>query len=338
MRKLFWVLVSVASGFVFAVLFLGLCFHVHAGGGPNRETRVPGDTNCDGNLDLSDAITILNFLYTGTSGPPCPIADPPELVARVKDLENQVETLNVVLQEKEAMIARFESEKAGLEATLAEKDAALNEKNSELIAAHALAQENENQLSACTAALEKCNARTSFLLPDTGQTKCYGPDGTATCETCAGQDGFYKMGCPSDGRFLDNKDGTVTDNCTGLMWQKETADTTGDGKIDAEDAVLWCEALEYCENLNFRGHDDWRLPNVRELQSIVDYELVNPSIDPVFGALQNTYWSSTSGPSYPGSAFIVNFQVGSVSDGVTPNGGGNKRYVTFYVRAVRSGP
>ena len=47
--------------------------------------------------------------------------------------------------------------------------------------------------------------------------------------TCPGQDGFYQTGCAPDHRFVDNGDGTVTDNCTGLMWQKDTADVNVDG-------------------------------------------------------------------------------------------------------------
>ncbi len=61
--------------------------------------------------------------------------------------------------------------------------------------------------------------------------------------------------------FRDNDDGTVTDLATGLMWMKN----------DSGYGMIWKEALEYCENLDFAGHSDWRLPNAKELQSIVDY-------------------------------------------------------------------
>jgi hypothetical protein len=94
-----------------------------------------------------------------------------------------------------------------------------------------------------------------------------------------------------EGRFIDNEDGTVTDTCTGLMWQKETAHINANGTID--DDVHWCEALQYCENLELAGYTDWHLPNVKELQS-VDYGRVNSAVDPVFGALTSFYWSSTS--------------------------------------------
>ncbi len=182
-------------------------------------------------------------------------------------------------------------------------------------------------------------------LPDTGQTACYGfvenegwVEVACDDETCAGQDGAHATGCPIDGpdgsgRFVDNGDGTVTDTCTGLMWQQDTADVTGDGIVSFEsgDYLPWCEALAYCEELSFADHDDWRLPNVRELQSIVDYGRFNPAIDPVFGALSSWYWSSTSSAGSPGRAWHVLFL-----DGFVLSMGG-KDFV-YYVRAVRSGP
>ena len=72
-------------------------------------------------------------------------------------------------------------------------------------------------------------------LPATGQTTCYDTEGNViNCGSAEwpGQDGFYQAGCPSAGRFVDNGDGTVTDSCTGLVWQKDTADVNGDGRPD----------------------------------------------------------------------------------------------------------
>lgn len=77
--------------------------------------------------------------------------------------------------------------------------------------------------------------------------------------------------------FIDNGDGTVSDLATGLMWQK------ADDSIGKD----WVEALDYAENLEQASHNDWRLPNAKELQSIVDYSRSpkttnSPAIDPVF--------------------------------------------------------
>jgi len=97
--------------------------------------------------------------------------------------------------------------------------------------------------------------------------------------------------------FVDNADGTVTDNATGLMWSQD----------DNGEAINWENALAYAENATIAGYDDWRLPNIKELQSIADYSGAFPTIDTsVFNLteLTNTmgqtdypfYWSSTSNP------------------------------------------
>ena len=81
--------------------------------------------------------------------------------------------------------------------------------------------------------------------------------------------------------FVDNEDGTITDLASGLMWQ-----TADDG--NARD---WEESLAYAEGLELAGKGDWRLPNAKELQSIVDYSRspqtsTSPAIDPLFGTTE----------------------------------------------------
>jgi len=86
--------------------------------------------------------------------------------------------------------------------------------------------------------------------------------------------------------FVDNGDGTVTDTSTGLMWQQATA----------AGAYRWEEALSYCENLSLAGYNDWRLPDINELHSNVDYSVL-PSIDTTYFPNTETavdYWSSTT--------------------------------------------
>lgn len=99
--------------------------------------------------------------------------------------------------------------------------------------------------------------------------------------------------------FVDNGDSTVTDLSTGLMWQKE----------DSKEGMNWESSLIHAENLNLSGYDDWRLPNAKEVQSIVDYSRSlsthdSAAIDPIFqttsiideGGNKNYpfYWTSTS--------------------------------------------
>ena len=95
--------------------------------------------------------------------------------------------------------------------------------------------------------------------------------------------------------------------------------------------MSWCEALTYCENLTLGDHDDWRLPNRREFQSILDYSRSLPPIDPaVFGASSEGYWSSTSFAFSPTHAWIVCFKAGAILD--IPKG------FFVHVRAVRNAP
>ena len=106
--------------------------------------------------------------------------------------------------------------------------------------------------------------------------------------------------------FTDNGDGTVSDNETGLMWQQRDDGTERN----------WQEALDYCNCLSLAGHNDWRLPNIKELESIVDITRYNPAIDGVyFSATQSSnYWSATSyAYNFTDAACCVHFGNGYVS-------------------------
>jgi len=168
-------------------------------------------------------------------------------------------------------------------------------------------------------------------IPATGQSRCYDVEGNEIpCDDpmCPGQNGFYQTGCPPEGRFVDHGDGTVSDTCTGLMWQKDTADTNGDGRVDDDDWLLWCSAGSYFDDSILAGYDDWRLPNVRELGSLVDFARPKPLIDPVFPTERRLYWSSTGG-GYP--AWFVHFAFGVTANEIKAIGGG------YHVRGVRRG-
>lgn len=100
-------------------------------------------------------------------------------------------------------------------------------------------------------------------------------------------------------QLVDNGDGTVSDVATGLMWMKD----------DSQVGMNWKEALHYADTLTYAGYTDWRLPNIKELQSIVDYSRSpgtsgSAAIDPLFNCTPITnegglvdypyYWSSTT--------------------------------------------
>ncbi|MBU2646669.1 DUF1566 domain-containing protein [bacterium] len=120
--------------------------------------------------------------------------------------------------------------------------------------------------------------------------------------------------------FTDNGDGTVTDYDTILVWQQ--------GESDRK---TWESALTYCEGLTLGGQSDWRLPNFKELQSIVDYTRHSPAINITYfaNAFSLDYWSSTSSTNTTSYAVAVNFSRGWSH--------GSGKGDSYYVRCVRGG-
>ena len=135
------------------------------------------------------------------------------------------------------------------------------------------------------------------------------------------------------GRFTDNGDGTVTDNATGLMWLKDPASVFTGG------ACNWATAISSCESLSFAGYDDWRLPNIRELLSIVDYGRYNGDPQGDVAAVDKTYfsgysavgyYSSTTAPNGTTNCWYVDLPLGRVICNAAKGG-------SMYVTAVRGG-
>ena len=124
--------------------------------------------------------------------------------------------------------------------------------------------------------------------------------------------------------LADNGNGTVTDNVTTLMWQKQDSGLT----------YNWDAALTYCNTLSLGGYavGSWRLPNVKELRSLVNNTFVSPALDLNYFPLTQSYyyWSSTTYAPNTTYAWYVSFYDGSVI---------NYYYVSnkFYVRCVRLG-
>jgi hypothetical protein len=150
------------------------------------------------------------------------------------------------------------------------------------------------------------------------------------------------QGCvvfPGDGvtgpalSYTDNGDGTATDNNTLLIW--EVKDNSG-GIHDVGNEYSWNDAFTvFLTTLNtppcFAGHCDWRLPNVKELQSIVDYSTITPAISSSFpgSTLVSFYWSSTTHAGLSSNAWFVSFSVGLVFPA--------DKNTSLPVRAVRGG-
>ncbi len=163
----------------------------------------------------------------------------------------------------------------------------------------------------------------TIALPKTGQTISY------DANTVKADDGALRKGVawPTP-RFTDNADGTVTDNLTGLMWLKDAncaytisynPDIWGNG------CVTWQHALDFVAGINSGtysncqgGHADWRLPNTKELRSLVDYSKWSPALPaghPFTNAQADYYWSSTTNtyPAFTDNAWGVRLDIGDVS-------------------------
>jgi hypothetical protein len=121
--------------------------------------------------------------------------------------------------------------------------------------------------------------------------------------------------------YTDNSDGTVTDISSSLMWQQASSSKE----------MAWEQALAYCEKLKLGGYIDWRLPALDELRDLVDGSRHSPAINTNYfpNTHSSNYWSSTTYAYYTGYAWLVYFDIGSVSC--------TNKYNSSYVRAVRGG-
>ncbi len=176
-------------------------------------------------------------------------------------------------------------------------------------------------------------------LPATGQFTCYNVTTHAVIACPApgstnAQDGSYVTSATSPS-FTNNGNGTITDNRTGLMWKRCTEGLSGDNcAAGAVNTIAWDVALAQCENLSYAGRTDWRMPNIKELISIVNYQNYNPAIDIVYfpnTPYSNYHMASTTYSNGTSINWEVSFADGSV------NHNAYKSQVN-YVRCVRGGP
>jgi hypothetical protein len=202
----------------------------------------------------------------------------------------------------------------------------------------------------------------TFRLPDTGQTKCYDDTGEIPCpktgELFYGQDASYSINpksytkLDSNGNALSDNASSwvmVKDNNTGLIWENKT----DDGSIhDKDNLYSWydpnpatnggnagkdgngTDTYDFITSLNvanFGGFNDWRMPTIMELSTIVNAGTFYPAINTAFypNTKSDPYWSSTTFAGNMGVAWYVYFLDGDVTY--------DAKSKTFYVRAVRGG-
>lgn len=162
------------------------------------------------------------------------------------------------------------------------------------------------------------------LLPVTGQRACYDSRGMRIDCAGSGQDGERRQGRAwPEPRFVAGADAVVIDRLTGLAWRQD-ADV-------ARGPVCWEEALATIASLN-RNPDGnrWRLPNINELESLVDCAHHSPALpaNATFVRLREAYWSSTTSLFEPDWAWALYLDKGAV-------GVGQKKGTHFHVWAVR---
>lgn len=103
--------------------------------------------------------------------------------------------------------------------------------------------------------------------------------------------------------YTDNSDGTVMDNCTGLLWQKEGINHG-----------YFSEVVSYCSNLILGNYQDWRIPTANELITLADHNRAQPALNPLFNIPSNgdyTYWTSTLLQGSTDRRFVIDFTYGS---------------------------
>jgi hypothetical protein len=124
----------------------------------------------------------------------------------------------------------------------------------------------------------------------------------------AGDDGDLERGTSwPEPRFVDHGDGTITDKVTRLMWSKDARQIPG--------KMNWRDAIEACNDMGLADHDNWRMPNVRELLSLIDFGAYNPALPKghPFSHVKpsDLYWSSTTSMPDSAVAWTVSIMSGS---------------------------
>lgn len=156
----------------------------------------------------------------------------------------------------------------------------------------------------------------------TGQTSCWNSFGVLVDCEGTGQDGDFGMPIS----FTDNSDGTLADNATGLVWEKCTYGQIGVECSGDPSTTTWDEALLYCLSSETGGYTDWRLPNIKELLSLIDYSGDPPGFYYPFSQT-GFYWSSTTSMFFLNGAWVYNNGFNALTE--------SSKGTYYYTRCVR---
>ncbi|MBI3188376.1 MAG: DUF1566 domain-containing protein [Gammaproteobacteria bacterium] len=138
----------------------------------------------------------------------------------------------------------------------------------------------------------RVSSASAVALPKTGQTLCFDAGNVVMACTDTGQDGEYQAGVawPSPRFIVDSSGNCITDTLTNLMWARNNSQ---DGNTFIG---TWSDSLTMANNLDLCGFGDWRMPNRKELLSLVNYGASNTGVDLMnngFNILLGFYWSSS---------------------------------------------
>jgi len=146
------------------------------------------------------------------------------------------------------------------------------------------------------------------VIHQTGQVRCYDTAGRQIDCGGTGQDGAYRYGMGWPQPRFETVSGTVIDHLTHLMWSRDA----NPGGYPS----TWSEALQLIESLcqqKYLGYDDWRLPNRRELRSLISHQTKKPALPdghPFVNVFLGWYWTSTTAAISPAYAWYVHMEGG----------------------------
>ena len=287
--------------------------------------EICGDVNVSGSVTASDALLVLRDAVGQPALLSCPA------IADLATCTTDLSTTNT---------------------NLGTCDTNLGTCNTNLGTCTGILSTTSDALATCTTDLSTTNADLASCIaagvPEakplrTGQTRCFDVLADEVLCLSTGQDGEFQRGAARS--FTDNGDGTITDNKTGLVWEK----LSNDGSVhDVDSTYRWDKAFsQKVAALNaatFAGHNDWRVPNRFELETLLNLGASIPVVYPAFDAdcsqgctvltcscttMQSSYWSSTTWGGSQGEAYTLDFYGGGVDS--------NPKTLSLYVRAVRGG-
>ncbi len=153
--------------------------------------------------------------------------------------------------------------------------------------------------------------KSDTILPATGQTQCYDSKGQLVNCAGSGQDGEFQSGARWLHPRFEEAGNIIVDRLTNLCWRK-SADLTGS-------LSTWEEALKAVKDINHKWGEiySWRLPNINELESLVDCSTHSPALPKghPFGDVREGYWSSTTSMFEPDWAWALYLTKGAVGVG-----------------------